>query len=354
MKSLLKKLMITCLFVAGVVVPGTVSAEETFRFAWPSAINSGVAPLTFAEDLGFFEQEGLALDLVSLTGSGVIIPQLTAGNIHAAYSGLEPAILSHQPGNPDLGIYFVYNFIPNTIWEMVVLEGSEIQTMKDIKGKTIGVLSLGSSNVITTKAILAAAGVTEEDVNFQAVGVGAAAYQALINGQIDVLNLFDTAHSRLELSGTKIRRLDYPAEFSGSSHGISVARSTYEKNPDLLARFGRVVAKANLACSANIDACIRSYWEAYPELAPAPDERASAIEREKFVLTSRLENLLGIDGPYGEFPEEDWRNLVAALEAGGLVTDPDVSLDLYFTNALVPMFNDFDRGEVIGLAQQAK
>ncbi|HAR53320.1 ABC transporter substrate-binding protein [Roseovarius nubinhibens] len=354
MKSMLTKLTASCLVVATLSMADAAKAQEPFRFAWPSAINSGVAPLTFAEALGFFEAEDLSLELISLTGSGVIIPQLTVGNIDAAYSGLEPAVLSHQPDNPDLGIYFVYNFIPNSIWEMVVLEGSDIQSIEDMRGKTIGVLALGSSNVITSKAILQSKGIAEDEVTFQAVGVGAAAYQALISGQIDVLNLFDTAHSRLELSGTAIRRLEYPEGFSGSSHGISVARATYDEKPEFFGKFGRIVAKANLACAANLEACIRSYWEAYPELAPAEAERGEAMEREKFVLTSRLENLLGEEGQYGAFPEGDWLNLVAALEAGGLVTDPDVPLNRYYTNDLVPMFNDFDPKEVVRLAEQAE
>jgi len=347
--------MIAAAAVALGLATGSASAApETFKFAWPSAINSGVAPLTFATKLGLFEREGLKLELVVLTGSGVIIPQLLRGSIDGAYSGLEPVILAHQEDGPKFDIIFVYNFIPHTIWELAVKANSDIKSVADLKGKTIGVLALSSSNVLTTKAILKAGGVDPDSVNFQGVGVGAAAYEALKNGQVDVLNLFDTAHARLELSGTPLRRLEIPKGFSGSSHGISVAKKLLKEKPELLGKFGRVMAEANVACEANLEACIRSYWKAYPELAPNAAQEANAMEQEKKVLASRLANLLAVKAPYGEFPKEDWTNIVSALQQGGLVKNPDVPFDLYYTNELVPAFNDFDKQAIINLAKKAK
>ncbi|MCC6008986.1 MAG: ABC transporter substrate-binding protein [Rhodobacteraceae bacterium] len=332
----------------------SASALETFRFAWPSAINSGVAPLVFAEQLGLFEREGMTLDIVVLTGSGVIIPQLRQGTIDAAYSGLEPVIISHQPDTPDLGVKFVYNFIPRSIWEMAVLASSDITDITDLEGRTIGVLGLGSSNVLGTRAILQSRGVDPESVTFQAVGVGAAAFEALRSGEIDVLNLFDTAHQRLELAGTPLRRLELPADFTRSSHGVSVSIERFEERPEFFGRFGRGVAQANLACEANIDACIRAYWAAYPELAPTRAQEAATLEAERAVVSARLANLLSVDGPFGAFSDADWASLVGALQAGGLVTDPDVPFELYYTDELVEMFNDFDREALIALAKAAQ
>ncbi|AWC25827.1 Putative thiamine biosynthesis protein (plasmid) [Aminobacter sp. MSH1] len=350
----ISRVLSTSLMAATFFGFASAASAEPVRFAWPSAINSGVAPLVFAEKLGLFEREGLELDIVVLTGSGVIVPQLHAGAIDAAYSGLEPAILSHQPNAADLGVFFIYNYIPNSIWELAVREDSDIKSLADLKGKTIGVLALGSSNVLTTKAILQGAGISPDEVSFQAVGVGAAAYEALKSGQIDVLNLFDTAHKRLELAGTPIRLLEMPGNFAGSSHGISVLKSGYAERKDYWTRFGRVLAESNVACQANIEGCIRAYWEAYPELAPTADKESAALETEKKVLEARLAKLLDIPGQYGEFSKGDWTSLVEALELGRLVTDPNVSLDLYYTNELVPAFNDFNKDDIVKLAKEVK
>lgn len=337
----------------GVAATGA-AALDTFRFAWPSAINSGVAPLVFAEQLGLFEREGMSLDIVVLTGSGVIIPQLRQGTIDGAYSGLEPVIISHQPGTPDLGVKFIYNFIPRSIWELAVLESSDITDVADLEGRTIGVLGLGSSNVLGTRAILQSRGIDPESVTFQAVGVGAAAFEALRSGEIDVLNLFDTAHQRLELAGTPLRRLELPADFTRSSHGVSVSIERFEERPEFFGRFGRVVAQGNLACEANLDACIRAYWAAYPELAPTRAQEAATLEAERAVLTARLSNLLSVEGPFGAFSDADWAALVGALEAGGLVTDTSVPFERFYTGELVEMFNDFDREALIALARSAQ
>src|SRR5690606_24949658 len=123
------------------------------------------------------------------------------------------------------------------------------------------VLGLTSGNIFMSRAILASQGVPASDVKFLAVGTGAAAFDALKTRQVQVLNLFDTAHVRVEQNGIPIRRVPLPAAYQGlSSHGISVTRKLYDENPDLIARFGRALTKGTVACQANLESCIRAYW----------------------------------------------------------------------------------------------
>lgn len=213
----------TVIAAASLSISYSAQAKDNFVFAWPSAINSGVAPISLARQLGYFDAEKLDVQVQVLTGSGVIVPQLLAGKIDAAYSSLEPLVISRQPGKPNFPLRFVYNFLPRSIWEFVVPANSPIKSLSDLKGKTIGELALGSGNIFMTRAILSDAGVAWSDVKLQAVGTGVAAFEALRSGQIDVLNLFDTAHVRLEQSGTVIRRLEVPPKTQNlSSHGIQV------------------------------------------------------------------------------------------------------------------------------------
>lgn len=337
--------------------PLAARANDPFVFAWPSAINSGVAPISFAKELGYFAAEKLDVQVQVLTGSGVIVPQLMAGKVDAAYSSLEPLIISRQPGRPNFPIKFVYNFMPKSIWEFVVLDKSPIRTPADFKGKTIGVLALTSGNIFMTRAIVEAAGVPWSSIKLQAVGTGVAAFEALRTGQIDVLNLFDTAHIRLAQSGTAIRVVDVPAKFQKiSSHGLSVSDSKLAKSPELFERFGRALTKGIIACNANLPASVRAYWRDYPALRPATGSEEDNLRREVEVLTVRMRNLLpegsGTTRPYGAFTDEEWRAVIGALQAGGQVSNPDVPLDTLYTNALVPAYNRFDVKEVIAQAKE--
>ncbi|WP_338666000.1 ABC transporter substrate-binding protein [Pararoseomonas sp. SCSIO 73927] len=334
-------------------------AKDAFVFAWPSAVNSGVAPLTFARQLGYFDAENLDVQIQVLTGSGVIIPQLMAGKINAAYASLEPLVIARQPGKPNFPLRFVYNLFPRTIWEFAVLEGSPIRSLADLRGRTIGVLALSSGNIYMTRAMLQAAGVPWNEVKLQAVGTGVSAFEALRNGQIDVLNLFDTAHVRLEQAGTPIRRLEIPsALLNSSSHGIEVTDAALRSNPDLFERFGRALTKGSVACRANLPACVRSYWAAYPALRPTTGTEEENLRREVQVLELRMRNLMppgsGTERPHGAFSDADWTILIDALRVGGEVSNTNVPLATLYTNALVPGYNRFDPASVEAEARAAQ
>ncbi|MGY0801697.1 ABC transporter substrate-binding protein [Bordetella bronchiseptica] len=336
--------------------PAAASAADKFVFAWPSAINSGVAPLSYAKKLGYWQDERIDLTVQVLTGSGVIVPQLLAGNIQGAYSSLETLVVARQPGKPDYPILFPYNYLRNSIWEFAVLKDSPIQSFADMKDATIGVLGLTSGNIFMSRAILASQGVPAGDVKFLAVGTGAAAFDALKTRQVQVLNLFDTAHVRVEQNGIPIRRVPLPAAYQGlSSHGISVTRKLYDQNPDLIARFGRALTKGTVACQANLESCIRAYWDDYPAMKPRPDQEQATLEREKEVLKVRMANLNyfrdGQPRQYGAFSQEDWTMLIEALKLGNEVTKTDIPLDTLYSNKLVGEYNKFDADAV---ARQAR
>ncbi len=79
---------LTAGLLAGATPPGA-SAQEKLMFAWPGNMSSGIAPFVFASDLGYFKEEGANLDVVVLSGSGVINPQLLSGALFTTYTTTE-------------------------------------------------------------------------------------------------------------------------------------------------------------------------------------------------------------------------------------------------------------------------
>lgn len=358
--SLMKSLKTLCvgLLCAAAVTSAQSQAREKFIFAWPSAINSGIANLTFAKALGYFEKENLEVDVIVLTGSGVIIPQLLSGQIHSAYASLEPLPVSRQPGKPNFPIKFVYNYLPRSIWEIAVLDESPIRNLADMKGKTLGVVSLTAGNVLLTQAMLQKEGVDWSTVQRVAVGSGVPAFEALRRKQVDALNLWDTMDAALALSGTKIRIVPYSKDFAGlSSHGFPVTDELLRTKPDLIARFGRAMSKGAVACQANLEGCIKSFWKEYPALRPTTGTEAENLRKEVAILTPRIENLMynRNDTNMGAFEPRDWTQLIAALKLGGMIESKiEVPLDSLYTNRFVPEYNKFNRKEVIDQAKAYK
>src|SRR5438093_482550 len=133
-------------------------------------------PLT----LGYWKAEGLDVEVTTLEGSTAGLQQLAAGNIHFATVGPEVALIAREKGVKVKSFYVVSGV---TIFRVVVPKDSAIQTVADLRGKTIGCSALTSGAVPVARALLASGGVDpDKDVKWIGVGTGAPAAVAL-NGQ---------------------------------------------------------------------------------------------------------------------------------------------------------------------------
>ncbi len=326
-------------------------AADKITYAWPGVITQGIAPFAFAQDLGFFKDEGIDFEVITLQGSGVIIPQLLAGTIFSSYASPDLLVISRQPGKPDFDIRYVYNAVRNSIWEISVLADSPIKSVKDLKGKNIGVGALTFANVPMTRAILKQQSVDPNDVSFIAVGGGVPAFEALRTGKIDALNLFDVQDAQLELQGTKIRILQFPPQFRGvSSHGFPVTNTMIREHPDLIERFGRAATEGTVACEANLTGCLFAYWKMFPELKPATvDDKAIAGERS--LIAIRVKNMNSFDPGeahhYGAYKDKDWQTVIDSLRLGGQLGDSEIKLNSLYTNQFVEAYNRFDTAKVV-------
>lgn len=356
----------TALVVAGAIAAlsaaaadAAAQAKDKFVYGVPSAISNAVANFVFAKELGYFDEENIQMEMVPLAGSAVIIPQLLSNQIQAAGASLEPLVIARQPGKPNFPLKFVYNYLRNSVWEFAVLANSPVKAVADLRGQTIGIVSQGSGNVYTTRAILAAAGVPWDQVKVVAVGFGVQAFEALRSNQIQMLNLWESAHASLEVAGTPLRKLEYPAQFQGvSSHGFEVTDALLKSNPGLLARFGRAASKGSVACMANYEGCLKAYWKHYPEQKPKTGTDEEILKRELAIMVPRMENI-GYFAPgqpklWGQFADRDWKVLVDALKAGGEVTDENIPYSSLYTNELVTEYNRFDTEVVVKQAKAWK
>ncbi len=346
---------------AGLALASSVSfaqGVDKFVYGVPSAINVDIASFIFAEELGYFKEARIAMEYIPVSGSGVSIPMLISGQLQSTNASLEPLTISRAPGKQNFPLLFVYNHVRNSSWEFVVLDSSPIKTVADFRGKSIGVPAMSSGNVFMTRAILRAEGIPFDQAPLQPVGFGIQAFEALRGKQVDVLNLWATMHAMLDRSGTKIRRIAYPAAFQNlSSHGFLFSKKTIEENPGLVSRFGRAATKGVVACEAAPENCLRAFFRRYPNLRPSTAKtEEEAIKLELPVLMARLGNI-AITNPaekkqYGVYQDRDWKVLIDALKLGEQIpNDVTIPYDSLYTNRFAKDYNDFDIDTVV---QQAK
>jgi NitT/TauT family transport system substrate-binding protein len=327
--------------------PAAAQPLTKLTFAWPGSMSATVGPFTFAKELGFFAEEGIEMDVITLPGGGVIIPQMMSGSIFTSYIGLDPLILSREPGKPNFDVRFAYNAVPRSAWDISVLDTSPIKSVKDLAGKNIGVGALTFGNVPMTKSILRHAGVDPASVTMVPVGTGVPAMEALRRGNIDALNLFDIVNVTLLQQGTKIRMLDIPPEFAGlTSHSLPFTNKDIRERPKLVAGFGRALAKGTVACLANPQGCLESYWKFDPSARVTGD----AVARQLQLLQARLDRMVAAeDGKpqkWGSFRDRDATTSVASFREAGILSTGDIKPESIFTNEFVDAFNQFDEAAV--------
>jgi NitT/TauT family transport system substrate-binding protein len=314
-----------------------------------------------AISMGYFKDEGLDVEVVPFRGgSGVLIPQIVNGSIQIGFPTLDVLMIARQPGRDYMPLKFFYNVTRTSIYEVVVPDASPVKTLRDLKGRKIGVGALSWGNIPITKAMLKDEGVDpNKDVELVAVGMGPAAYQALTSGRIDAINLFDVPHADMEARGIKIRRLPLKDKFLGlGSNSLIAHEETIKSKPQLLARFGRAIAKGSVACEANVGACVKAFWTLYPEQKPTTGTEEENLDKAVGTLRTRLDKMLAFPPQtprrLGEFPAKLWRDYVDVLHAGGQLSTTDIPIDSLYTNELVREFNNFDAEAVVRSARALK
>jgi NitT/TauT family transport system substrate-binding protein len=345
---------------AVLLVSAGAHAQEKVVVGIPgSAWNVQYAHYNFGEELGFFREEGIKLEYISVSGSAVLLPQVANGQVHFGIANPDLAVIALSKGEP-LPVRFVMNWLRSQTFEFVVPEKSPVQQLADLKGKKIGVGALTWGNLPLSRAMLASVGLAaNKDVEILPVGVGAAAWRRLQTGELDALNLYVGEHNRMELAGIPIRRVPMPEQFRTIfSNGIVTSNALIEKNPKLVAGFGRAVVKSWLACKENTEACVRAFWKVNAAARPTADKEAEQLKidmRQAMFDRAQLDDFTVGGAPlYGNYPEEAWKRLIGVMHGEGQIARADLDLSKLYTNAFVEEFNKLDREALAKKAQAAQ
>jgi NitT/TauT family transport system substrate-binding protein len=209
-----------------------------------------------------------------------------------------------------------------------------------------------------TRAMLKEIGLEPgKDVEFIAVGGTATAAQALNDKQIDALNVFDTINAAIQASATPLRQLPIGPKYSSLfSNGYIAHDDTIKTKGKQLAGFGRAWTKSVVACNANLEACVQSFWRAYPNQKPADVQKELPVQ--KSILQARLDKLIppgsADASKFGAYSEDVWRDFIKLLNEGGQIGTSDIKVETLFTNEFVDEFNAFDAAALIAKARAIK
>jgi NitT/TauT family transport system substrate-binding protein len=157
-------------------------------------------PLTVAEKLDYFKTEGLSVELHEYVGSGQAEQALLADRADVAVGGFEHAMLLHARGF-DCRTFVCLGRAPQTVLGVSARAVPQYRHIGHLKGRRIGVSSLGCSTHWFARTVLARGGVAPGRVEFVALGTSAAAVSAVRDGRVDALSSIDPVISMLEARG---------------------------------------------------------------------------------------------------------------------------------------------------------
>jgi NitT/TauT family transport system substrate-binding protein len=157
-------------------------------------------PLTIAEQLGYFKDEGLNIAISDFAGGSQALRAVVGGSADVV-SGAYEHTLNMQPKSQFLQCFVQQGRAPQIAIGIAKSRAATYRSPKDLKGLKVGVSAPGSSTNMILNSFIAKDGLKPSDVSIIGVGLGAAAVTALKTGQIDAVSNTDPVMTKLEQDG---------------------------------------------------------------------------------------------------------------------------------------------------------
>lgn len=146
-------------------------------------------PMWVAQDKGFFEEEGVELKTTTVRGGGSeTLAALTGGSFDMTDLSFQAVATANEKGLPLKFVAGNYTSMPYSILirngQDDIKQGTGFpEVIHSLRGKKIGVTSIGSSSYLTLKHLLAEAGMNEGDVEIIQAGTQMA--PQMVSDQLD-------------------------------------------------------------------------------------------------------------------------------------------------------------------------
>ena len=160
--------------------PPTALRVITFDGGWN-------LPLWAAQRQGFFEAQGLAVQLSYTPTSVFLVTAVLEGRADIAFAGFDNVVAYQEgqgeakiPDNPDL-----FAFMGGDGGFLTIVAAPAVKRFDDLKGKTLSVDAMTTGFAFVARELVASNALAETDVNFVRAGGTANRYRELMAGKHD-------------------------------------------------------------------------------------------------------------------------------------------------------------------------
>lgn len=287
------------------------------------------APQYVAISQGFFEEEGLKIELTTTFGGDKTMTTLLSDGIDIALVGSETSIYVHQQGSDDP----IINFAQVTQTDGTFLVAREPMPDFDweqLKGTTFLGQRKGGMPQMAGEFTLKLHGIDPhndlellQNVDFANIPT------AFASGTGDFVQLFEPQASVFEKEGRGHVIASFGVESGQLPYTVFMAKQSYiEKNDERIQKFTNAVHRAQLWVE---EQSVEEITKAIVEFFDDTDEEiiASVVERYKAQGSFATDPVIDAD---------EWNNLLDVMEAAGELEEriePDVLIDNRFAEQAI-------------------
>ena len=230
----------------------------------------------------FFKDENLDVEVIRMNPN-VAITALATGDVD--YCQLFGAVVGGAIAG--LPVRIVAGFLDN--WPMTLIAQPELKTLKDLRGKTLGISSFGATPDVAARMMIKQAGIDpEKELKVLALGSDAARMTGLMQRVVDVVVMSPPADTQLEKQGYKILARAYEL-FNFPYLGLGTNNRKIKEKPQEIRRVIKASIRANRFIRDHRDESVRTFmsW--------------GKVEREfAYASYDALRNLFNADGAVPE------------------------------------------------------
>lgn len=270
----------------------------------------GYSPLWVGSKKGFFEQQGLDVQLVLLRGMPMTVQALAAGSLQVGSGGPEPYIEAAERG---LDFAITGGVINGTA--QFIIASKNYKTYEDLRGATFGSASLTAGTITVLREALKLKGLEfPRDYKVLVVAGGSSAnLAALQSGQIAATTVAVPLNFAAEEAGFNVIGKLADAVPFFQTNAIVFKKSWAEKNRPLAVRFMKAMVQSLRWLHENRDAAVefltkemqlkpthaRRGWEFYTQNRYWPPDGEVTLEGMKQNIRFYAEQT-GAKGPLPE------------------------------------------------------
>lgn len=291
-------------------------------------------PTTLAEELGFYEEQGLDVDLQDLQGGSKALTAMIGGSTEVT-SGYYEHTIQMQAKNQSIEAFANMNLSSGLALVVSEKNADSIKSVADLKGKNVGVTAPGSSTDMFVKYLLSKNGMALTDASVSAIGAGSSAVAAVEMGQVDAAVMLEPDISVLEKRIGKapivledVRTPEGLKEIFGTdtwpSSSLYAKTDWLEANPDKAEKLAAAIKKT------------LTYIQEHSgeEIAAEMPEKFAGGDMEQYArVIEELKQTLSKDGVFT--PEGAEAVLETQRIANPEVGDAEIDLSKTYTNEFV-------------------